>query len=119
MFTNNSFKIKFANGLSKQYLSSCGVKQGDVLSPIILNLFIDDLVKKLNSSSPGAISINGLSINSPLYADGIVVLPNSKEALQTFLDIYDDYCKSWKLHMNMDKSKVVVFNLNGKHFKNI
>ena len=52
-------------------------KHGDVLSPILLNLFIDDLVKKLNSFPPGAISINGLSINSLLYADDIVLLANS------------------------------------------
>ena len=53
-----------------------------------------------------------------LYADNIVLLANSKEALQTFLDIFDDYCTSWKLHMNADKSKEVVFNSNGKQFLN-
>ena len=116
MYSNNSFKIKFANGLSKRFLSSCGVKQGDVLSPILFISFIDDLVKKLNSFPSGAISINGLSIHFLLYAEYIVLLANSKEALQTFLDIFDDYCTSWKLHMNTDKSKVAVFNSNGKQF---
>ena len=116
--TCNIIRSMLQNGLSTQYLSSCGVKQGDVLSPILFYLFIDDLVKKLNSFPSGAISINVLSINSLLYADDIVLLANSKETLQTFLDIFDDYCTSWKLHMITDKSKVVVFNSNGKQFLN-
>ena len=94
MYSNNSFKIKFANGFSKRFLSSCGVKQEDVLSPLLFDLFINDLVKKFKSFPSGAISINGLSINSLLYAEYIVLLANSKEALQTFLDIFDDYCTS-------------------------
>ena len=40
------------------------------------------------------------------------------DTLQTFLGIFDDYCTSWKLHMSTDKSKVVVFNSNGKQFFN-
>ena len=91
MYTDNICKIKFANGLSKQFPSTCGVKQGDVLSPILFNLFIDDLVKNLNSCQSGAISVNGLSISSLLYADDIVLLANSQEALQTYLDILNDF----------------------------
>ena len=71
MYTINTLRIKFANGLRKTNPSIRGVKQGDVLSPKLFNLFIDDLVKNLNSFSSGAISVNGLSINSLLYADDI------------------------------------------------
>ena len=64
MYTENICKIKFANGLSKQFPSTCGVKQGDFMSPILFNLSIDDLVDNLNSCPSGAISVNGISINS-------------------------------------------------------
>ena len=63
-------------------------KTGRSSDPILFHLCIDDLVKNLNSFPSGAISINGLLINSLLYADDIVLLANSKEALQTFLDIF-------------------------------
>ena len=57
-----------------------------------------------------------LSINSLLYAHDIELLANSKEQLRNVLDIVDDFCTSWKQYINMDKSKVVVFDSNEKHF---
>ena len=107
MYTNNKCRIKFASGLSKTFSSTCGVKQGDVMSPLLFNLFIDDLANNLKSSISGAISINGLLMNLLRYADDIVLLANSKEALQSYLDILDEFCSSWKLHINIKKSKVV------------
>ena len=38
------------------------------MSPLLFNLFIDDLANNLKSSISGAISINGFSIISLLYA---------------------------------------------------
>ena len=109
VFTNNKRRIKFASGLSKIFSSTCGVKHGDVVSPFLFDLFIDDLANNLKSSISDAISINGHSINSLLYANNIVLLANSKEALQSYLDMLNDFVK-----LHISKSKVVVFNSNGK-----
>lgn len=116
MYTSNQCQIKFANGLSKPFSSSCGVKQGDILSPILFNIFVDDLVNELKSCPSDPIIMNGLSINSLLYADDIVLLANTQDGLQSYLNVLDKFCSTWKLEINTDKSKVVVFNSNGKRY---
>ena len=43
-------------------------------------------------------------------------LANIQEALQTYLDTLNNFCTSWKLHINTDKSKVVVFNSDANQY---
>jgi hypothetical protein len=45
-------------------------------------------------------------------------LLQSKEGLQNSLDILHDFCYTWKLKVNTDKSKIMVFNSNGKTYLN-
>ena len=44
-----------------------------------------------------------------LYADDTVVMSESSNGLQKALNAYSDYCKEWKLTVNIKKSKVVIF----------
>ncbi|XP_062582329.1 uncharacterized protein LOC134244070 [Saccostrea cucullata] len=55
-----------------------------------------------------------MHVNCLLYADDIVIFSESKSGLQTSLDILSNYCSNWKLQVNVDKSKVMIFNSNGK-----
>ena len=48
-----------------------------------------------------------------LYADDIVFFANSPEELQLGLDLLSDYCKRWKLTINVSKTKVLIFRNGG------
>lgn len=63
MYTNTAYKIKFENGLSPSSPSERGVKQGDVLSPLLFNFFIDDFVKHLNHTDMDPVIIENSSYN--------------------------------------------------------
>jgi hypothetical protein len=72
------------------------------------------LVDDLNKDNTDPVVIGDTSVNILLYADDIVLLSQSKEGLQNSLNILHDFCYTWKLKVNTDKSKIMVFNSNGK-----
>ena len=45
-----------------------------------------------------------------LYADDPAILADSADDLQQALNIYADYCEFWRLTLNQQKSKVLIFS---------
>ena len=60
MYQDTRCRIKFSNEFGSEFSSHCGVKQGDVLIPLLFSLFIDDLVTNLKFS----VVIKNISVNS-------------------------------------------------------
>ena len=52
-----------------------------------------------------------------MYADDLVLMSQTKERLQKCLDRLYEYCQKWKLVVNTDKTKIMVFNKSGKMFR--
>ena len=48
-----------------------------------------------------------------LYADDIILFGNSPEDLQKSLTILEKYCSKWKLTVNTNKTKIMVFRKGG------
>ena len=93
MYTGNSFQLKFKDGFSNKIQSSCGVKQGDTLSPLLFNIYINDLVECLQSNpSCNPIKVGNSDINILLFADDIVLLSDTKNGLQHCLDTLSNFC---------------------------
>lgn len=100
MFEGVSSRV-FVNGeASTPFPRTQGVLQGSPLSPYLFNLFIDDLVDRLNRSS----------IALPIcyfYADdGALVVPASTH-LQGLLDEIDDWCRRHRMTLNVAKCGVL------------
>ena len=53
-----------------------------------------------------------------LYADDTVILAESSDDMQNQINHFYDFCKKWRLKVNIEKSKVLVFS-NGRLPNNI
>jgi hypothetical protein len=45
-----------------------------------------------------------------LYADDTLLFSETYEGMQNLLDVFSDYCKLWKLEVNLSKTKTVTFS---------
>ena len=51
------------------------------------------------------------------YADDLIIMATSPNALQKCLNNLETYCKTWKLDVNIKKTKIVTFNKQGSLIK--
>lgn len=91
-----------------------GVRQGESLSPFLFSLFLNDMEQELKDKNMTAVTIGELNLFLLLYADDSVIFAETGEELQKGLDIVYDYCTRWRLTVNTDKTKVLVFRRGGK-----
>ena len=108
------------NGCESEFFPCLtGVRQGENLSPFLFSIFFNDLedyfcqldgipLEKLKEKLESELHIF-YKIFVILYADDTVILAESKEGLQKALDIFESYCNTWKLQVNVNKTKVIIF----------
>ena len=76
-----------------------GVKQGGIISPVLLNVYKDDLSTSLNNSGIGGY-IGEKTINHLCYADDICLIALSSSAMQQLLNICHTYSTEHSLLYN-------------------
>jgi hypothetical protein len=97
------------NGLRTNWFTfNCDLKHGCLLSPLLFNLFINDLVTLISSFDIG-IDIGDEKLSILLYADDVVLLAESESDLQALLNALHSWCNVNKMTVNSGKSNVVHF----------
>jgi hypothetical protein len=106
------------NGLiSESFCNNSGVLQGEVLSPILFSLFVNDCDSELIKGIVNPVSVNGKNIPLLLYADDMVMMANNINDLQQMLNNLKEYTSNWSLTVNVSKTKMLIFR-NGGHVNN-
>ena len=107
MYTSTTAKVKLANGVSDVFSPNMGIKQGDCLSPLLFNLFINDISDHLVNTDP--VKIGNIDLSHLLFADDLLLLSKSKTGLQNALDSLYNYCDTWGLTVNLQKTNIIIF----------
>jgi len=58
--------------------------------------------------------VNMFKIFLILYADDIIIFANNAKELQESLDELLCYCQRWKLIVNTNKTKIMIFRKSGR-----
>ena len=106
------------NSQKSSFLASfCGVRQGENLSPILFSIYLNDLHDFLIANTNLGIPFDCESdlfatyfrLIMLLYADDTVLISDNETDLQNTLNIFFEYCETWKLKVNIDKTKIIIF----------
>jgi len=75
-YKEQTMEIKWAKDFSQPFYVSNGARQGEVLSPYLFAVYLDDLSNEINNIKAGCY-IGDVLLNHLMFADGICVFcPN-------------------------------------------
>lgn len=113
MYDDVKAKIRCGAKFSDYIRCTQGVKQGDVCSPVLFSLFINELALEIINNGRHGANFQLIELFILLFADDIALISETAVGLQTQLNSLHSAASRLELRINMDKSNIVVFRKGG------
>jgi hypothetical protein len=114
MYTRQSVRVQWNDGMSNSFGISNGVKQlGGIFSPVLFCIYYDELLRQLEKSRKGCY-IGSWFIGALAYADDIVLLAPSATEMRRLLAICDEFAADFNLSFNASNSQCMFFPPSGR-----
>jgi sorting nexin-29 len=78
---NSKCKVKFNSVMSEDFPVETGLRQGDALSPILFNIAMESMVKKVQEDSIG-LKIGEQNVVMAAYADNIIIMGETEDQVR-------------------------------------
>ena len=78
------------NTQSKLVKTTVGVRKGSLLSQILFNVFLDEIIAEIKYKYSSSISISGMLLWNLKFADDINLLASTNDELQELTNVLDN-----------------------------
>ena len=113
MYENVKSRVKYKNRLSENFECYLGLRQGESLSPFLFSMYLNNVEDEFYLNDIEGIDIHHIKLFLLLYADDITLFSETAEGLQRALNLLSTYCQRWKLSVNTNKTKIMIFRKGG------
>ena len=110
-------KARIRNGskTTDAFLCNKGLRQGEITSPLLFSMFINEIAEEVTQRGCHGVQFlpDMMELFILLFADDIVLLSDTVVGLQNQLNILASKAAELDLHVNLEKSNIVIFRNGG------
>src|SRR3984885_9688321 len=119
LYMGQRIRVRIEGELSEPGQIGRGVKQGCPLSPILFNLYIEELIREALQDTEEGIKVGGKMIKALRFADDQAMLANKEEDLQHMMDELNRISKEYGMKINTRKTKIMKISREANGEKNM
>jgi hypothetical protein len=109
-YMENIIRVNAGNGISEDCrISTQGVRQGCPLSPVLFNLYLDEVIRIWLQKLKLSKYIKELIFNTLLFADDQLIIADTEDNLQKAVYLLYSISKGYNLEIATGKTKVFGF----------
>ena len=108
LYSSANSAVLLNNNTSEYFRTTVGVRQGCLLSPVLFNLYLEQIMRDTLHNFESSISIGGRKISNLRFADDIDLMGGSNSELQELTDRLSNSAKAYGMEVSCEKSKVMV-----------
>ena len=106
-YSGSSSQVRIRNEMSEDFAVKTVVRQGDVASPLLFNIVVDAIMRKVFQNGHGVKFGINVSVTDLMFADESVILAeDDTEATNTLHDI-TQIAQTFGLQINVEKTKIL------------
>ena len=108
LYEEQQASVRVDGTLSDWFAIRKGARQGCLVSPVSFNCYSEYIMRESADDLTWiGVTFSGRTINNLRYADDIVLIAQSPQALQTLLDKVEAVSREYGLEINTKKTKVM------------
>jgi len=112
-YMENFIRINAGNGISEYSRAiTQGVRQGSPLSPVLFNLYLDEVIKIWSEKLKSSKYFKELIFNTLLFADGQFIISDTEDILQKAVCLLYNISKEYNLEIATKKDESIWFRWN-------
>lgn len=113
LYVQQKVRIRIGNVMSEGSSIGRGVRQGCCLSPLLFNVYLEEIIAKGLDGKRG-ICIGGKRIECIRFADDMVLLAESERTANNMLKDLNEACVEYGMQINTAKTKSMVISTRCK-----
>ena len=113
LYNKDTSAVLFNSSVGDFFRTTGGVRQGCLLSPTLLNIFLERIMTDALEDHEGTVSIGCRTITNLRLADGIDGLAGKEEEVANLVERFDKASAAYGMEISAEKTKLITNNTSG------